>query len=889
MDKANARPIAFAMVDIVGTQLGSQADLDGRYRITNVPVGMHRVRARRLGFQPAVIDSVRVTEGEATIQNFAMASAAAQIAAVQTTAVAATRASDAAMLAEQRAAPSVSDGISAQAMARAPGANAADAITRVTGVSIVDKKFTVVRGLPERYNNTMLNGVELPSPEPLRKIVPLDIFPSSLLESIVASKTATPDKPGDFSGGSVEIRTKEFPENRVIQGSISQDWNSLATLQRVSYVPHRGLDWLGFGGSDRSMPPRLSPGAQGDELERFAENMRNVWAPTPRRAPPGLGFGLSIGDRIRNLGYTVALTYSSKVDFLPDKMYQFLSDNRFGVAERGYVARESNSTVDWGATANVSLLAGSSNKIGLKNLYTRNAEEVITQSQAFETTRQDPGRLRSYQVRYVERELLQTQLTGDHALILNSRLEWKATYAQAARDEPDNRSATYLEDINTGNYYLQTSIQGQIWFRFLEDRVLSGNADWSLPVPIWGGREALFKTGGMYRDKQRDFDASLFAYRPALAPPSGAAVFGLPPEEAFSPEHVGTFPTSDIALFKLDAFALPYHAKDNLAAGYGMLDLPLFSWFRIVAGARAEKWMLDVNPKTGQVAFDSITQRRDLDILPSVNLTVSLTDRINLRLAGYQTVARPDPRELSNDYYTPVTGECSNQGNNQLLRTQVDNADVRLEFYPSGSELFALSGFIKRFARPVIETVNQPQATTCVVQYMNGESAQTYGGELEMRSSLAFLPLVPEGVAGSLNFTIVETEAKLGELFQDEKVPFMGQSPYVVNANLSYTGFGDRLTATLLGNAYGDRIVRYGATSLSSTGLLQIPHVYEQKRSTIDAKVSMRATNRVTISLSGRNLGDSAQRFYQGSAQGRVQTGFMRPGVTVKAGAGVEF
>lgn len=884
------------MVDVVGSTVGSQADLDGRYRLTGVTLGLHQVRARRIGYQPSLVDSVRVTAGPAVVVNFTLASAVRQLEAMKVTVAAANAASEAALLAAQKAAPGVTDGISAQAMARAPTSNAADAITRVTGVSVVDKKFAVVRGLPERYNNTLLNGVDLPSPEPLRKIVPLDVFPASLLESIVASKTATPDKPGDFAGGSVEIRTKDFPENRVLQLSLTQEGNSLSTFRTVPYVPMSGLQWLGFSGPSRRLSPRPAGGAPAEDVERFAESLRDVWTPSPRLNLPGLGLGLGIGDRVGKLGYALSLTYSTRNDRQPGRLYQFVADSKNGTAERGFIAHETQSVVDWGATANFAFLAGSGTKLGLKNLYTRNAEESFAENDAFETYRSPPERLRTYQVKFVERELIQTQLTGDHVLgfLNNLRLEWKGTYATAKRDEPDNRSATYSENPATGVYALQPSRQSLAWFRFLEDRVVAGNLDATQPIGIWGGREMLFKTGGLYRMKDRDFTAQVFTFSPSFAPPSGVEVFSLPPEQAFAPEHLGTIADADIGFARRDALALPYKSADDLGAGYAMLDFPVLSWLRLVGGARAERWMLDVRPNSGVAAYDSATTRRELDILGSLNVTVQMSDRMNLRLAGYQTVARPDPRELTNDYYVAVTGECGNQGSSDLRHTRIDNADVRLEMYPSGDELFAISGFAKRFVRPVVEIVSLPQSTTCIAYYKNGESAINYGGEVEVRKTLGWLPFVSDAFSANMNVTVVHTETDLGDALFNVRARFMGQSPYVVNGGLSYDSPTGRFTASLFANAFADRITRYGATlvNVDSTGkedVTQIPHVNERGRVTLDGKLQARISTRTSVSLAAKNLTDQPQRFYQNSDVGRVQTAFIRPGLAVKLTVAAEF
>src|SRR5918996_206735 len=235
VDRETGRPLSGVRITIAGRPLAAATDLDGRYRSDPLAPGTYAVQAAIIGYQPVRIDTVVVRAGEVARADFVLAAAALQIAGVEVQAEAVPRASSAAgLLAIQQAAPTVSDGISAEAMARTPDADAADAIARVTGISVVDNKFVVVRGLPERYSNTLLNGTELVSPEPLRRVVPLDIFPANLLETIVTTKAAAPDRPGDFAGGSVEIRTKDIPDEFVAQASLSQGYNSLATFEHAA-------------------------------------------------------------------------------------------------------------------------------------------------------------------------------------------------------------------------------------------------------------------------------------------------------------------------------------------------------------------------------------------------------------------------------------------------------------------------------------------------------------------------------------------------------------------------------------------------------------------------------------------------------------------------------
>jgi TonB dependent receptor/CarboxypepD_reg-like domain/TonB-dependent Receptor Plug Domain len=883
-DRETARPLSFANVIVVGTRLGAQTDLDGRFRIVVPAPAMYDVRAMRIGYAMAQIDSVRVRSGDNTSVNFSLGPAAVQLQAVEVEGGPVRATSEGALLALQKAAPRVSDGISAEAISRAPGSDAADAIVRVTGVSVLDDKFVVVRGLAERYSNTLLNGVELTSPEPLKKIVPLDLFPASLLESIITSKTATPDRPGDFAGGSVEITTKEFPEKPVAEVSVSMGYNSEGTFRKVRQLPQRGLDFLGFDDGDRRRMPANPPtdASASYERELFAESLRNLWTPTPSRIAPDFGFGLNLGGRVGSetspLGYVLALTYSHETDYTPDRLSQLSLGSP--IAETGYLAEETTHSTDVGAIANFAVRLGQYTKIGLKNLYTRSAEEVLSENNGFEIYIGSERRI--HQARYVVRELIQTQITGDHliGLLGNSRIEWKGSVSSAARDEPENRSLIYFKNHpETGGYTVTTGTPSPYWFRFLDDRLYSAQLDWSIPLGLRRSDDALIKIGGAYRTRDRSFDARSYFIRARqdLTPLPEAT--GLPPEQALAPENVGPI----LEFLPLAQNALPYESDDDITAAFAMVDLPVLSSIRVVGGVRMEDWKLVLRPATREP-----TRRKNRDYLWSANVTWSLNDRQNLRFAAYRTLARPDPREVSDDYYTQITGDCGNRGNANIQRTTILNGDVRWEMYPRPGELLSASVFYKNFDDPIVERLLTPGLGSCEILFDNVDAARNYGGEIEIRRTLDFLPGFWNRLSAGLNVTVVQSEADYrptpDTLLQ---LPLQGQSDYLANANLLYTDPDRGFQLSLLVNTFGDRTVRYGSVHVAGGQATKIPDVVERGRTTVDAKIQKQFWGGVNLSLSGRNLTDAEVLFVQETGDGGVvRTGYFRPGITIGLGLG---
>lgn len=890
IDRETGRPLPYTNVTVAGTRLGAQTDLDGRFRIIVSPPGAYSVRAMRIGYAMAQIDSVRVRPGENTDANFSLGPAAVQLQAVEVEGGPVRATSEGALLALQKSASRISDGISAEAISRAPGSDAADAITRVTGVSVLDDKFVVVRGLAERYSNTLLNGVELASPEPLKKIVPLDLFPASLIESIVTSKTATPDRPGDFAGGSVEITTREFPTETVAQVSISLGYAAEATFHRVSLPPRNGLaDYLGFEAEPRLPAPLPGPG---ENTERFAESLPNVWTPPPQRVAPDLGVAANLGGQFGSesspFGYAIAVTYGRKTEHTDNRLNQLIFAKESGVADRGYIANETSASVDLGAIVNLAARVGQSTKFGLKNLYTRNAEALLARNAGFETYNQGGRERRSYQARYVTRHMAQTQLTGDHLLgaLFDSRLEWKGTVSAAARDEPENRSLTYFISPETGALEQESTNPGWYWFRFLDDRLYSAQFDWSFPIGLRRTGDASLKVGGLYRARDRTFDASVYHMR-VLPGAEDAEALQLAPEEALAPENIG----SVFGLERLSTLALPYESDDDITAAYAMIDVPVLASLRLVGGARLEDWRLNLFQGTRESPINDPTRRRHRDLLWSSNLTWSMTNRQNFRVAAYRTTARPDPREVSPDYYVGVTGDCANQGNADVRRTSIMNADVRWEFFPAPGELVSVSAFYKKFEDPIVELLSLPGSSTCVFVFSNVTEARNYGVELEARRALTFLPGALGRLSAGVNLTLIDSEADYtpGGETTAIHLPLPGQSDYVANVNLLYADPTSGWEATLLVNALGDRVVRYGAITRIADEPHEIPHLVEQARVTVDAKIRKTLGRGVSASLSGRNLTDAEVVFTQDSDVGPVRAGYQRPGVTISLGLGYAF
>lgn len=889
VDHETGRPIPSARLQILGQAGALETDLDGRYRSAPLPLGSYRVRGVMIGYKPELRDSVVVRAGQSTIVDFALAPAPIELQEIVTEAAAPVKTnSDAGLLAIQQNAPAVTDGISAQAIARSPDRDAGEAVRRVTGITVVGGKFLVVRGLGERYSNALLNGAEMPNPVIEKKIAPLDIFPAGLLESVVATKTATPDKPGDFAGGSVELTTKDFPETRLLQLSFGQRYTDRSSFRDLKMAPRGGTDWLGVDDGRRAGP--YVPYGPSNIPKLLQSFNYQVWDPAAREISPGTTAGLTYGDQTQlgrsALGYVLSVTYENKTDYTPDRYYNI-----------NYLGQEGTASVNWGGVFNVTGRLGGGAKIGIRNLYTRSSDE---------NTRSASGAagatlVRFYQVRYVERALWQSQLFSSINMkpLFQSNLELKATIGRATIDDPDTHSINFSYPLDIDR---PPTITGTHSIRSLSDRTWSGQGDWTVPLAFRRSGDAQIKLGGSYRDKTRSFDARDLYIQPGGPAASGYLdnVIGqMTPDQAFAPENMGTYFT----------FAGPgpgqhddaYDAVDQLGAAYGMVDFPLLSRLRLVGGLRMEQWDLTLkpggqDPQGSYLSKGTVITRNELDPLWSGNLTLALTDRMNLRAAGSRTLARPDSREISPGRNSAAggIGDCEEIGNPNLKESHIINADLRWELYPRPGELLAVSGFYKHFQDPIIEIRTAGSGgsgnNTCSVG--NAQVAELAGGEFELRRALDFLPGFLHSLSVGVNLAVVSSTFKFSPETGLQARDFIGQSPYTINASLAFEPPESPISVSVLFNYFADRILKYAnqdrGTSDPNAPPVANPNWVEQGRGVLDAKIGIGLTQQLRLTFSGKNLTRAPVRVEEDSGLLRTVE-YYNPGLTISFSATYAF
>ena len=897
VDSDTDTPLVDVTIKVVDTNITVKTDETGAFSL-ELPAGTYTFQISAPFYNAAVLSDIEVNaQGLSKPLQVALEPQVIKLDAINMK-VRLSQSGERGLLEKRMRSSRIEDSISTEEISKLPDSSAAQAIKRVTGVSIVGGKYVFVRGLGERYSNTLLNNVEIPSPEPNRRVVPMDIFPASLLASLQTVKTFSPDQPGGFAGGSVQVFTKDFPEALMMSLSLSTGFNTQATGTDGLTYPGGSLDFLGFDDGSRKLPEIIqekadeipirergrftTTGFTREDIQEFGRAFSNVWSPERHAIPANQGYKFSIGNSRtifgKQFGYLGVISYGNSHSYSTQVRKAF----RIGLNETlspvtDYAVEESGHEVDWGSVINASLRFSPDHLLSLRTLTTHAAEDQTRTWEGFNADRNTD--MRSARLRYVERQLFSGQLAGTHGFNFGEpelenvateknadsmemtsdqsdlSMEWRLTYSRAARDEPDTREVIY-EDRGDGTYtFRDVTHSGSRFFFDLEDDEYNARADWKLVIRETG----FFKFGGLLRNRDRSFDVRRFRFLPSDNVDT-AVDLSSPPETLFQTENIAP------RVFELRESTLAtdnYLADHNIYSGYLMLDIPLTTKWQVMTGLRLESSNQVVttfdpfSPVLKPIKADLET----LDLFPGLNLTYRLSERMNLRAAVSRTVTRPDFRELAPFEFTDFVGGRTILGNPDLERTLIDNYDFRWEVFPntSGGGVVAISAFYKRFQKP-IEQIIQPQAEVRIT-YENAEGANNYGLEFEARQNLSVLSPKLSAFSINTNAAFIASRVVLPEdvgIQTSSERPLQGQCPYIINLSVGYEEPNWGISSSVAYNIYGRR--------LSDVGNHGAPDVFEQPRGQLDMSFSRTVADTYKFSFSAKNLLNPAVHFKQGEA-----------------------
>ena len=880
---------------------GTATDIDGRYSIDNIEPGTYTIIFSFISFQTKVVSEVNLTAGQSLKMDVSLAVETFDLGEEVIVTAAAITNSEGALLRVRQKAISFSDAISAESITKSGLSDAAGVMKKVVGASVVGGKYIYVRGLGERYSTTHMNGVELPTADPDKKAFQLDLIPSNLIDNIVTLKTFTPDKPGNFSGGLVDITTKDFPENKTLDISVSSSFNSQVAFQDGLLGQRSGTDWLGYDDGQRKLPtylqelresntpiPSLTTGSRiGTQesilLNRASRTFNNEMVPVNTSLPINHGFGISFGDQketsIGKFGYSVSLTYARSLNnYENGSVGRYLlvgefdtTDELFG--DRVFSDRRTDDNVDWGSLVNLAYIPHNNHKINFSYFKTQSGTHTGRQVEGIWQDVPNSNQI-SNVLSYQERSLDAMFLSGKSVFtgFNNIQVDWKLSQANNAMETPDLRYFLLQSEnsqINGADTTLFSNPQSLYprparFFRDLDETGNSAIVDVSVPL----GKRSKFKTGYFFDSKERDFNEfryDIFNDAYSIRDANGDAFQFFQTQGIIDSTTTGRGQGYDYGTYVQDGSEIrnSYDAESTISAVYGMLDLFITDELRFIGGVRFENTditatsndsVLASTQNPDGVGFQGIGRLDNSDILPSASLVYSINDNINIRTAYTKTLARPTVRELMPLITFDFAGDFLFQGNSRLERTLITNYDFRFEWFSGPGEIVAFSAFYKDLENPM-ERVIRNDIGNNATSIQNVASGTVRGIEIEARKSLGFINEKLEDFTFSGNLTLVDSEVDISEVelinirAANPDAPatrqLFGQSPYIVNVDLQYQN-DSGLSSNLSFNRFGDRL------SLATGNAT--PNVFERAYTTLNWNLSKPLANGITLSLKANNL-----------------------------------
>lgn len=862
IDKQTKEPLIGATVQVLGTTQGAVADMDGSY-VINLRKGTYTLEFKYVGYKAIVLKALKISHE--TVLNIEMESDAHLLNDV-TVVAQMKRNTEMALMTDQRRSLVVQSGVSAQQITRTQDKDASEVIKRVPGISIIDNKFVMVRGLSQRYNNVWINGSAVPSSEADSRAFSFDLIPSSQLDNMIVVKSPAPEYPADFSGGFIQIHTKDIPTRNSFTIGMSGSINDQTHFTPFLYNPGSSTDFLGFDNGLRTLQGGINAKLQsiadrGVDLQNNGFN--NNWM-IKRRTPiadMGLNMDFSRHHEFANgsqLALSGAMNYSTAY-----KSYEDMENSLFGAYDtandRSNYLRKStdnqyNHDVRLGAMLNLTFAPKNNiSRFEFKNIFNQLGKDRYTNRKGFDS--QD-NQMESAEYYYRSRTTYNGQFTGKHTY-RNSVLDWSTGYAYSNRNLPDRRRYTINDALEEGVMSLSKGNDINREYTELNEHIVSGSLNYKYDFD-WGNEiKPTLKTGAYGEYRTRDYTTRQFDYywnQSQNTLPSDFRHMDIA-NELLTDKHYGA---DKLYLLEEVKWRNNYEGNNLLLAGYLGMNLPLGD-FNIYTGLRFEHNNMELisNTRDAEKSPKSTFYTYN-DLFPSLNMSYKLTEQQQLRLSYGRSVNRPEFREVSSSVFYDFDLGSAVQGNTELRNSYINNIDFRYEYYPSSGEVISAAVFYKQFNDPIEWVYTVTGGTDLVYSFNNAQSAYSLGVEVDIRKDLAFIGL--SNFTWSFNGALIKSKVNFEKGSRERDRPMQGQSPYLVNTGLFYQG--EALNVGLLYNRIGKRIIGVGRTVGLTGGenTVNIPNSYEMPRNVIDLSASLKLNKHWLIKMGVRDL--LAERVY---------------------------
>jgi len=880
--------VAGARIFVSGTPIEARTDEDGRFQF-ELPVGVYAVSVLHSEFATRTVDGVRIETDSETRRDFELPPAGLELAeyVVIEPYIAGSLSS---VVAIRRESTAVTDVLSAEQISRAGDSDAGAALKRVTGLTLVDGQFVYVRGLGERYSSVRLNHSSLPSPDPTRRVLPMDLFPTDIISQIVIQKTADSSMPGEFGGGTVQLTTLGFPDEALFSIGVSTAYHSESTGQTGLSYPGGRRDWTGYDDGTREVPPLLTEriadgaflrpsnvfnpdGVSPEELEAIGEELaeKSAYSVNEKSLPADRSLSVSAGNSFQvgqdsRWGFLSALRYSDQWRLSEETRNSFRFSNTGLQPKDEQILQRTVRNIDLSAFLNAGLDLSDWTRLGFNLMLLRQSEDETRFSEGIQESQQ----LQRFSLEWTENELFSRQIYGEHRIDrIGLQIDWQHTDARAGREDPNSRTWRRDDDNDDGifEFSRRADSNSQSWTT-VDDDLSNWSLDLTQTLPDFGPVRVTLR-GGLDRiERSRESTIRTFSFVGAI--PGGSGSLGQ--EEILTPELIGlrglrlregTTPTDN------------YTAEQSLDARYAMLEAGLFDRLSLVAGLRIEDNFQEVisNNLTDPTAPPTVGTIDESDELQSASVTWQFMDSAQLRLGYSETLSRPDFREISPSPFIDPLIDLRTVGNPDLRVSSIENYDARIEYYFSEVDSVSLAWFSKDIVDP-IERISSSGGSGTIITLQNALGATVKGWELDFYRGFGFVnewgwldrirlgwlrEIGLENYYAAANYADITSSVSIDPSASNSTNPdraLQGASPWVANVQVGYNSPSERFEWTLAYNNFGERISR--------AGTLGQPDIFEQPFGQLDFNFKYRFGDHWQLGLSIDNLLDPAVEFTQG-------------------------
>ncbi len=877
-----------------GEQYFAKTDPSGAYELL-VPPGIYTVRSHYGMYHGVRMDKVPVVRGHFARANLVLdpididEEVVVQEIEIPYRADTSTVAAQDELRKESRG---IGEGMGAQQMSQQGAGDAGSAARRVVGVTLSGNQL-VVRGLGGRYVKVMLNGLPIPTTDPDFPSVDLDLFPTSVIDSLNIQKVFLPDIPGDFAGGTLDLTTVSFPRKFLLSAGISTGFNTETTFRKRLDYRGGGTDWLGYDDGTRALPAVVNgkklrtsstgPFPTAKDTESAARQFGNVWNLQRSTSLPPLGLNFAVGDAIkfgnrRRVGYLASVDYDYSVERQVgvSRPKPGISDTGDAIETSRYDLQAGSTSAQLTAIGTASLDWGTDHSLTALSMYNRSMDDQVRYRNGINAEVSNSVPYEKWQFRFLARTVLLHQLLGDHRNLLGTRarIKWGVYYGTGQRDEPDQRTIAYGESGGLPHRWRPSA--DRLWSELSQT---DKGANLQLRFPLWS--EATLSIGGRVGFSDRSFATRRFQMQETFSD-SDPSAYAADPETLFGMDGLGTLTRMTEVTQAKDS----YRASQKHYAALLLLETPIAGALSMAGGARIEANSQEVasrspfaDDNTPESLAANRSNRSDVDILPGAALKYQLPHGMYLRAAYALTLSRPQVRELAPYEYYDFLRDRIIKGDPNLETSRIHNGDLRWEWFFSEGQLLAVSGFYKKFTSPIELQIIGERLDS---KYQNAQGATSLGGELELRSALGGLWGLLRRFELGANLSLIHSRVEVVDTGATRpNRPLAGQAPYVLNLSLRYLRPESRLSLGIVYNVVGPRITDVG-TRLGATIL---PDIQEQPFHALDLVGSWVVQRHLKLKFKARNLLARSAVLKQGSLVSQE----LYPGVSFSVGMSFEY